>query len=75
LTIISLQKIYFQPEVNLDRRSRRSSRTNAIRALLPPGIEPPIVLQYNASSIPVLQISPAPTLSTSSSFMITGSTI
>jgi multidrug efflux pump subunit AcrB len=31
--------------------------TNAIRALLPPGINPPIVVQYNASSVPVLQIS------------------
>src|SRR6202043_2195634 len=33
------------------------SATNAIRALLPPGIQPPIVVQYNASSVPVLQIS------------------
>ncbi|HJY48689.1 MAG TPA: hypothetical protein VJ349_08665, partial [Stellaceae bacterium] len=31
---------------------------NAIRALLPPGIERPIVVQCNASSVPVLQINP-----------------
>src|SRR5262245_52777026 len=31
--------------------------TNAIRALMPPGIQPPIVVQFNASSVPVLQIS------------------
>src|SRR6202008_3694817 len=31
--------------------------TNSIRALLPPGIQPPIVVQYNASSVPVLQLS------------------
>src|SRR4029077_497408 len=55
---ISVQKIYFQPDVNLDLAiSQVVAGTNAIRALLPPGIEPPIVVQYNASSVPVLQIS------------------
>src|SRR6266550_3099204 len=58
LTGISVQKIYFQPDVNLDLAiAQIVSATNAIRALLPPGIEPPIVVQYNASSVPVLQIS------------------
>ena len=33
------------------------SATNAIRALMPPGIQPPVIVQYNASSVPVLQIS------------------
>ena len=38
--------------------SRRSSpATNSIRALMPPGIQPPIIMQYNASSVPVLQLS------------------
>src|SRR6202047_745697 len=58
LTGISVQKIYFQPDVNLDLAiAQVVSATNAIRALLPPGIQPPIVVQYNASSVPVLQIS------------------
>jgi multidrug efflux pump subunit AcrB len=58
LTGISVQKIYFQPDVNLDLAiAQIVSATNAIRALLPPGIQPPIVVQYNASSVPVLQIS------------------
>jgi multidrug efflux pump subunit AcrB len=58
LTGISVQKIYFQPDVNLDLAiAQIIAGTNAIRALLPPGIEPPIVVQYNASSVPVLQIS------------------
>src|SRR6202023_3914462 len=30
---------------------------NAFRAVMPPGIQPPIVVQYNASSVPVLQLS------------------
>src|SRR6202042_274476 len=55
---LSVQKIYFQADVNLDLAiSQIVSATNAIRALMPPGIQPPIVVQFNASSVPVLQIS------------------
>src|SRR5712672_2246923 len=55
---ISVQKIYFQPDVNLDLAiAQIVSATNSIRALMPAGIQPPIVVQFNASSVPVLQIS------------------
>jgi multidrug efflux pump subunit AcrB len=55
---ISVQKIYFQPDVNLDLAiSQIVAATNAIRAVLPAGIQPPTVVQYNASSVPVLQLS------------------
>lgn len=55
---VSVQKIYFQPNVNLDLAiSQIVAGTNAIRALMPTGIQPPIVVQYNASSVPVLQLS------------------
>jgi multidrug efflux pump subunit AcrB len=55
---LSVQKIYFQPGVNLDLAiAQIVSATNSIRALMPPGIEPPIVVQFNASSVPVLQLS------------------
>src|ERR1700726_1182845 len=55
---ISVQKIYFQPGVNLDLAiSQIVSATNSIRALMPAGIQPPTVVQYNASSVPVLQLS------------------
>src|ERR1700726_1490952 len=55
---LSIQKIYFQPDVNLDLAiAQIVSATNAIRALLPPGIQAPLVVQFNASSVPVLQIS------------------
>jgi multidrug efflux pump subunit AcrB len=54
---LSVQKIYFQPEVNLDLAiAQIVSATNAIRALMPPGIQAPLVVQFNASSVPVLQI-------------------
>jgi multidrug efflux pump subunit AcrB len=55
---ISVQKIYFQPDVNLDLAiSQIVSATNSIRALMPAGIQPPTVVAYNASSVPVLQLS------------------
>ena len=55
---LSVQKVYFQPDVNLDLAiSQIVAGTNSIRALMPPGIQPPVVVQFNASSVPVLQIS------------------
>jgi multidrug efflux pump subunit AcrB len=55
---LSVQKVFFQPDVNLDLAiAQIVAATNAIRALMPPGIQPPIVVQFNASSVPVLQIS------------------
>jgi multidrug efflux pump subunit AcrB len=55
---LSVQKIFFQPGVNLDLAiAQIVSATNAIRALMPVGTQPPIVVQFNASSVPVLQIS------------------
>src|SRR5712672_342916 len=55
---ISVQKIYFKPDVNLDLAiAQIVAATNSIRALMPTGIQPPIVVQFNASSVPVLQLS------------------
>jgi multidrug efflux pump subunit AcrB len=54
---ISVQKVFFQPDVNLDLAiSQIVAATNFIRLLMPQGIQAPIVVQYNASSVPVLQI-------------------
>jgi multidrug efflux pump subunit AcrB len=55
---LNVQKIYFQPDVSLDLAiAQVVSATNSIRALLPTGINPPIVVEFNASSVPVLQLS------------------
>jgi multidrug efflux pump subunit AcrB len=55
---VSVQKIYFQPDVNLDLAiSQIVAATNFIRVLLPAGIQAPLVVSYNASSVPVLQLS------------------
>src|SRR4029078_5246051 len=65
---LSVQKIYFQPDVNLDLAIAQIvvattaiiasivAPPNATRQLMPPGIQPPVVVQFNASSVPVLQI-------------------
>jgi multidrug efflux pump subunit AcrB len=54
---ISVQKVFFQPDVNLDLAiAQIVSATNFIRVVMPPGIQAPVVVQYNASSVPVLQI-------------------
>jgi multidrug efflux pump subunit AcrB len=54
---ISVEKIYFQPDVDLSLAiSQIVSATNAIRAYMPAGTQPPVVVQYSASAVPVLQI-------------------
>jgi multidrug efflux pump subunit AcrB len=58
LSGLSVEKIYFQPNVNVDLAiSQLVSATNAVRALMPPGIQPPIIVRFDASSVPVLQLS------------------
>src|ERR1700678_3375184 len=55
---LSIQKIYFQPDVNLDLAiAQIVSPPNFILPLRPPGTQPPTVVQFNASSVPVLQLS------------------
>jgi multidrug efflux pump subunit AcrB len=55
---ISVQKVYFQPDVSLDLAiSQIVAATNAVRAVMPTGIQPPIIVKYDASSVPVLQLS------------------
>src|ERR1700740_1022235 len=55
---ISVQKIFFQPDVNIDLAiAEIVAATNYIRVLMPTGIYAPIVVSYDASSIPVVQLS------------------
>jgi multidrug efflux pump subunit AcrB len=54
---ISVQKIFFQPDVNIDLAiSQIVAGTNSVRAVMPLNIQAPIVVRYSASSVPVLQI-------------------
>ena len=54
---ITITKVYFQPDVDIGLAlTQVTASTNSIRALLPAGIQPPIVLRFSASSVPVIQI-------------------
>src|SRR5271154_3716640 len=58
LSGISVQKIYFQPNVSIDLAiAQITSATNFIRVLLPAGIQSPLVVKYDATSVPVVQLS------------------
>src|SRR5436190_15389290 len=54
---VAVIKIYFHPGVNIGVAiSQVTAASQSIRAVMPPGIQPPIILRYNASSVPILQI-------------------
>jgi multidrug efflux pump subunit AcrB len=50
-------KIFFQPSVNISAAlAQVTAASQTVLKLLPPGITPPYVLSYNASSVPILQL-------------------
>ena len=54
---VAVIKVYFHPGVDIGvALSQVTSVSQAIRALMPPAIQPPIIVRYNASSVPILQI-------------------
>ncbi|MEH3116241.1 MAG: efflux RND transporter permease subunit [Methylorubrum populi] len=53
----SVMKIYFDPTVSIDLAiAQVVSSTNSIRALMPPGVQPPVIVRFSASSVPVIQL-------------------
>ncbi|HVY05226.1 MAG TPA: efflux RND transporter permease subunit [Burkholderiales bacterium] len=50
-------RIYFQPEVRIDQAvSQITATSQTIIRRMPPGQTPPQIVQYDASSVPILQI-------------------
>src|SRR6201985_3262481 len=50
-------KIFFQPGVNVNGAlAQVTAASQTVLKLLPPGITPPYVLTFNASSVPILQL-------------------
>ena len=50
-------KIFFQKDVNIAAAlAQVTAASQTVLKLLPPGITPPYVLSYNASSVPILQL-------------------
>ena len=54
---ISILKIYFQPGTDIGAAiAQMSAVSNTALRAMPPGMTPPAILQYNASNVPVAQI-------------------
>ncbi len=54
---VGVVKIFFQPDVNINAAvAQVTALSQTVLKRLPPGITPPLVLSYNASSVPVLQL-------------------
>ena len=54
---VAIEKIYFDQRVSVDLAiTQVVSAMNSIRALMPPGIQPPVVMRFSASSVPVVQL-------------------
>ena len=50
-------KIYFQPGVNINAAlAQVSAMSQTVLKQMPPGITPPTILSFNASSVPILQL-------------------
>ncbi|MEH1937123.1 MAG: efflux RND transporter permease subunit [Nostoc sp.] len=58
LSGVSVVKVFFQPNANIASAvAQITSVSQTILRPLPPGITPPFIIQYNASSVPIIQMS------------------
>ncbi len=54
---IGIVKIFFQPGVNVAvANAQVTSISQTVVKQMPPGITPPLILNYNASTVPILQL-------------------
>ncbi len=54
---ISIIKIFFQPHVNIGSAVAQVTAVSQVQLRsLPPGTTPPFIIQYNASSVPILML-------------------
>jgi multidrug efflux pump subunit AcrB len=57
LTGVAVIKVFFQPHVNVAQAvAQITSISQVMLRQLPPGTTPPFIIQYNASSVPILQL-------------------
>lgn len=56
---VGVIKVFFQPNAKIEAAvAQVTSVMQTILRVLPPGITPPLILQYSASDVPILQRSP-----------------
>ena len=54
----SLMRLYFHPDARIEMAlAQISASTQSVLRVLPPGLFPPFLLRFNASSVPILQLS------------------
>lgn len=54
---VGIVKIFFQPGVNIAvANAQVSAISQVVVRQMPPGITPPLILNYNASTVPILQL-------------------
>ena len=54
----SVIKISFQPQVRIDAAMAQiGAAVNAVRFRMPPGVNPPWILRFSASTVPIIQLS------------------
>src|SRR5262247_3761457 len=54
---VAVIKIYFQPNVNVEAAlAQVTAISQTIIRRMPPGAVPPLIIQYNASSVPIIQL-------------------
>ena len=57
LSGIGIVKIFFRPGVNIRTATAQvTSISQTVLKQMPPGITPPLILNYNASTVPILQL-------------------
>src|SRR5580698_6530238 len=55
---IGVIKVFFQPKVSISEAvAQITSVCQTVLKQMPPGVTPPLIIQYNASTVPVLQYS------------------
>ena len=54
----AIERVFFQQNVSIDLAiTQVVSAMNSIRAAMPPGVQPPVIMRFSASSVPVIQLS------------------
>ena len=55
---VSVIRVFFQPTVNVDlAMAQMTALAQAILRIMPPGSSPPAIIKYDASSVPIVQLS------------------
>jgi multidrug efflux pump subunit AcrB len=55
---VGLIKVFFQPGANIEEAlAEVTAESQTILRTLPPGMTPPLIIRYSASSVPILQLS------------------